>query len=44
MAEYLALRITEGAIGYAKAVSAYPQFKTLIDEILIKNGKGHLIV
>lgn len=44
MAKYLALRIEKGALDYTEVVTKYPQFKEEIDQILIADGYGHLIV
>lgn len=44
MAGYLGMRIIEGAIGYTKAVEAYPQFKKQIDDYLVSKGKENLII
>lgn len=44
MAAYLASRIQKGALDYVAVTRLYPQFKEEINEILIKNDFGHLIV
>ena len=43
MAPYLAKRIIDGALDYAKVVERYPTYKDDIDTILIGEGKQELI-
>lgn len=44
MEAYLAYRIELGKLKYTDVVAKYPQFKTGIDEILVADGYGNLIV
>lgn len=44
MAGYLAMRIESGKLDYTAVVTRYPQFKAVIDEILIDDGFHDLIV
>lgn len=44
MAAYLAMRIMQGKLDYEAVTDLYAQFKADIDEILINEGKGDLIV
>lgn len=44
MGEYMAMRIIQGAQSYATVVSLRPDLKAAIDEALIKNNRGDLIV
>ena len=44
MAKYLALQIKKGKLTYTQCVEKFPQHKEIIDEILINDGYGHLIV
>ena len=44
MAVYIANQIIRGKVTYQLAVSKYPQFLTDIDEILVNEGRGDLIV
>lgn len=44
MAVYLVTRIEQGKLDYVAVVSKYPQFKDVIDAILIADGEQDLIV
>lgn len=44
MAVYIANQIIRGKVSYQLAVSKYPQFVNDIDEILVNEGRGDLIV
>ncbi len=44
MAVYIANQIIRGKVSYQLAVSKYPQFLNDIDEILVNEGRGDLIV
>ena len=43
MAAYFVLRIIEGKLTFSRVVSAYPQYREGIIEILTAEGKKHLI-
>lgn len=44
MGPYLALQISKGKLDYKLVVSKYPQYKDIIDTILIGDGNQNLIV
>lgn len=44
MGPYLALQISKGKLDYKLVVSKYPQYKEIIDTILIGDGNQDLIV